>query len=283
MPSESQSMARQRSRRVVLVGQNVANPSQCADPLIHKIASSTALPSAKSDWLKSHLPLPTQMVLGLLSTSLLNRWKGDEHTQGVSLSPRMVRNADIGYRSAKILADMSCSFNLQPNTGRVWFSTSEAHVVWAERISAVIFSFFWRLLKDNFKTWTSTAKPRGHRMIQMTPTKNLGGREIWSSSHFGTNEVGRNKEKPMAMGVNGLFVKQEGKTGMLGILMMLSPNPNTECECHHFLSTCHIMSVRTPASHFATRQLGAKCFPMRNLASKWDSACLGFGWLNAAR
>ena len=45
-------MARQRSRRVVLVGQNVANPSQCADPLIHKIASSTALPSAKSEkWL----------------------------------------------------------------------------------------------------------------------------------------------------------------------------------------------------------------------------------------
>ena len=99
--------------------------------------------------LKSHLPLPTQMVLGLLSTSLLNRWKGDEHTQGVSLSPRMVRNADIGYRSAKILANMSCSFNLQPDNGRVWFSTSEAHVVWAERIPAVIFSFFWRLLKEN--------------------------------------------------------------------------------------------------------------------------------------
>ena len=99
--------------------------------------------------LRSHLPLPTQMVLGLLSTSLLNRWKGDEHTQGVSLSPRMVRNADIGYRSAKILANMSCSFNLQPDTGRVWFSTSEAHIVWAERIPAVIFSFFWQLLKEN--------------------------------------------------------------------------------------------------------------------------------------
>ena len=254
----------------------MCRPLDSQNSLLHGIALS-------EKWLKSHLPLPTQMVLGLLSTSLLNRWKGDEHTQGVSLSPRMVRNADIGYRSAKILADMSCSFNLQPNTGRVWFSTSEAHVVWAERISAVIFSFFWRLLKENFKTWTSTAKPRGHRMIQMTPTKNLGGREIWSSSHFGTNEVGRNKGKPMAMGVNGLFVKQEGKTGMLGILMMFSPNPNTESECHHFLSTCHIMSVRTPASHFATRQLGAKCFPMRNLASKWDSACLGFGWLNAAR
>ena len=178
---------------------------------------------------------------------------------------------------------MSCSFNPQPDTGRVWFATSEAHVVWAEHIPAVICSFFWRLLQDNYKTWTSTAKPKGHRIIQMTPNKNLGGREIWSSSHFGTNEVGRNNEKPMAMGVNGLFVKQEGNTGMLGILMMFSPNPSTESECHHFLSTCHIMSVITPACHFATRQLGAKCFPMRNLASKWDSACLGFGWLNAAR
>ena len=105
----------------------MCRPLDSQNSLLHGIA-------LREKWLKSHLPLPTQMVLGLLSTSLLNRWKGDEHTQGVSLSPRMVRNADIGYRSAKILANMSCSFNLQPNTGRVWFSTSEAHVVWAERI-----------------------------------------------------------------------------------------------------------------------------------------------------
>ena len=131
----------------------MCRPLDSQNSLLHGIA-------LREKWLKSHLPLPTQMVLGLLSTSLLNRWKGDEHTQGVSLSPRMVRNADIGYRSSKILADMSCSFNLQPNTGRIWFSTSEARVEWAERISAVIFSSFWRLLKENFKTWTSTAKPR---------------------------------------------------------------------------------------------------------------------------
>ncbi len=139
-------------------------------------------------------------------------------------------------------------------------------------------SFSW-LAKEKNTTWTS-AKPIGHIMIQMTPTKNLG-REI-CSSHFGTTVRGK---KPVAMGVNGLFVKQAARehrnAGYPGL--KFSPNPIAESECHHFLSTCHIMSVIPPASHFATRQLGAKCFLSRNLGSKWESVRLGFGWLNGAR
>ena len=70
---------------------------------------------------------------------------------------------------------------------------------------------------------------------------------------------------------------------MLPIPMKFSPNPNPESECHHFLSTRHLMSViQAQASHFAARQLGAKCFPSQNLGSKWESVCLRFGWLNAA-
>ena len=66
------------------------------------------------------------------------------------------------------------------------------------------------------------------------------------------------------MGINGLFVRQEAREHRNAGYPRLkfSPNPNAESECHHFLSTCHIMSVITPdTSHFATRQLGAKCFP----------------------
>ena len=117
---------------------------------------------------------------------------------------------------------------------------------------------------------------QGHRMIQMTPAKNSGGREIWSCSHFGT--LGR---QWASMG--SLSSKRLGNTGMLAIPIKFSPNPNAESECLHFLSTCHIMSVIPPASHFATPQLRAKCFPSRNLGSKWESVCLGFGWLNEAR
>ena len=94
----------------------------------------------REKWWTSHLlPAP---VRRLWSTSLVDRWKGDEHTQGVSsLSPWLVRNAEIGYKScANILADMSCSFNLHPDTGRVWFSTIEAYVVWTKHLPAVIFS-----------------------------------------------------------------------------------------------------------------------------------------------
>ncbi len=146
------------------------------------------------------------------------------------------------------------------------FDFQQKHV-WCERNTFQLSysaSFFWQLWKEKNTTWISTAKPRGHRMIQTTPTKNLGGREIWSWSHFGT------KKSPWQWASMGsLLSKRLGNTGTLAIPMKFSPNPNAESECHHFLSTCHIMSVIPPASHFATHQLRAKCFPSRNPGSKW--------------
>ena len=155
--------------------------------------------SKKSDENRIFL-CPHQMVPRLPRTSQVNRWKGDKHTQGVSsLPPWIVRNADVGCKSAKIFSDMSCSLNLHPDTWYVWFLTIEAHWVWTKHLPAV-FSQLLLLAVCNYTTWTLTAKPKGRGMIQMTPAKNLGDREIWISSQFGTNEVRRNKEKPVAMG-----------------------------------------------------------------------------------
>ena len=60
--------------------------------------------------------------------------------------------------------------------------------------------------------------------------------------------------------MGSLSSKRLGNTGigMLTVPIKFFPNPNAESECLHFLSTCHIVSVMPPASHFATRQLRAK-------------------------
>ena len=180
------------------------------------------------------------MVPRLPRTPQVNRWKGDKHTQGVSsLPPWIVRNADVGCKSANKFSDMSCSLNLQPDTWYVWFWTIEAHLVWTKHLPAV-FSQLLLMAVCNYTTWTSTAKPKGRGMIQMTPAKNLGDREIWSSSHSPQMRFAETKKSPWQWAV---WSKRLGNTGMLPIPMKFSPNPNPESECHHFLSTRHLMSV----------------------------------------
>ena len=117
----------------------------------------------------------------------------------------------------------------------------------------------------------------------MTPTKNSGGWESGRSQARLTLAQMRFTEKARG---NGLILKQwAGVRAIQALPVKFSPDLSKSNNRSWMSSLSKHMPSSRPvkvplACHFDGKAFG---FSRRNLRRTWESVCLGFGWLDAAR